>query len=499
MADASPGGRRSVLAIDIGASGGRAILGHFGDGRIVLEEVHRFANEPVQVGDTLHWDIFRLWHEVQQGILRAKAVADIAAIGIDTWGVDFGLLDARGHLIEHPIHYRDARTEGIPQEVYRDLSAEELFARTGLHALRLNTLFQLRALQKQRPKVFDCAATLLFVPDLLAYFLTGERACEHTIAGTSQLLRAGEPEWDMDLIRTLGLPERIFPRLVQPGHPYGTVQASVAEALGIGTLPVIAVAAHDTASAVSACSATSIHPLFLSCGTWSLLGTTLDAPCLSEAARTANLANEAGVGATMLLRNIMGLWLVQESKRWWQRGGETFSYPQLEQEAMDAPAPTCFINPNDACFEAPGNMPGRIRAYAARNGQTAPVSRGQTVRCIYESLALQYRLTVEQIERITRRSLGPLHVVGGGAQSKLLCQMSADALGRSVVAGPVEATALGNVLLQLSGLGLLGGEAERRSVLGRSIDTITYAPQAKQAAAFDGAYPAFLRGTCETR
>lgn len=498
MAVPSPGAQRSVLAIDIGASSGRAILGHFDGTSVTLEEVHRFANEPVQVGDTLHWDIFRLWHEVQQGILRARAVADIAAIGIDTWGVDFGLLDARGHLVEHPIHYRDVRTEGIPQEVYRDISAEELFARTGLHALRLNTLFQLRALQKQRPAIFDCATTLLFVPDLLAYFLTGERACEHTIAGTSQLLRAGEPVWDTDLIRTLGLPERIFPRILQPGKPYGTVQASVAEALGIGTIPVLAVATHDTASAVAACSTESSHPLFLSCGTWSLLGTTLDAPCLSEAARAANLANETGVGTTMLLRNIMGLWLVQESKRWWQRGGETISYPQLEQEAMEADALACFVAPNDACFEAPGNMPERIHAYAVHSGQTPPVTRGQTVRCLYESLAMQYRLTALQIEGITGRSLGALHVVGGGAQSKLLCQMSADALGREVVAGPVEATALGNVLLQLSGLGLLQGGAERRSVLGRSIHTVSYAPQARQSAAFDVAYPDFLRFTRQT-
>ena len=484
---------RRVLAIDIGASSGRVILGHYDGEIITLEEMHRFTNDPVQVGDVLHWDVFRLWHEVQQGILRARAQGKIDAIGIDTWGVDFGLIDARGDLVEHPVHYRDPRTEGVPDEVYRQVSAEELYARTGLHALRLNTLFQLRALQNRKPGCLERASTLLFMPDLIAYFLTGRRACEHTIASTSQLLTAMEAKWDLPLIRRVGLPEHIFPEVLTPGEVYGTVRPQIARALGIGEVPVIAVATHDTSSAVVA-AGSEPGELFLSSGTWSLLGTLQHQPCLSATARRFNLGNEAGVGGTMLLRNIMGLWLVQESRRWWQRGGEQLSYSQLEREALEGTEPfTALISPNDPMFEAPGDMPDRIARACAATGQNTPTTRGQVVRCVYESLALQYRLVAAQLRAATGSDFSILHLVGGGAQSRLLCQMAADALRMPVEAGPVEATALGNTLMQLTSLGALPDAAARGAVLKASAGNQRYEPQ--QAEAFDAVYPRFLQLT----
>ncbi|MCL1855633.1 MAG: rhamnulokinase [Clostridia bacterium] len=487
---------RRVLAIDIGASSGRVILGLYDGTRIVLEEAHRFSNDPVQMGDILYWDVLRLWHEVQQGILRAGAHEKIDAIGIDTWGVDFGLIDARGDLVEHPVHYRDPRTEGIPEEVYRQVSAEELYTRTGLHALRLNTLFQLRALQSRKPECFERASTLLFMPDLLAYFLTGRRACEHTIASTSQLLTASEAKWDHSLIRRVGIPGHIFPELLMPGETYGTVRPQVAKSLGIGEAPVVAVATHDTASAVVAAGAEP-GELFLSSGTWSLLGTLQNKPCISTTARNFNLGNEAGVGGTMLLRNIMGLWLVQESRRWWQRGGEQLSYPQLESEALNETEPfAALISPNDPMFEAPGDMPDRIARACAATGQAAPVTRGQVMRSIYESLALQYRLSAAQLQAATNQKFSMLRLVGGGAQSQLLCQMAADALRMPVEAGPVEATALGNTLMQLASLGVLPSAAARSAALKASAGNQRYEPN--QSNAFDAVYPRFLQVTGQT-
>jgi len=484
---------RRVLAIDIGASSGRAILGHYDGEKITLEEAHRFTNDPVQVGDTLYWDVFRLWHEVQQGIMRARAQGEIDAIGIDTWGVDFGLIDDRGDLVEHPVHYRDPRTKGVPEEVYRQVSAEELYARTGLHALWLNTLFQLRALQKRRPFCFERASTLLFTPDLFAYFLTGRRACEHTIASTSQLLTAMEAKWDLELIRRVGLPEHIFPEILMPGEVYGTVRPQIAKSLGIGEIPVIAVATHDTASAVAAANA-GPSELFLSSGTWSLVGALRNQPCLSDTARSFNLGNEAGVGGTMLLRNIIGLWLVQESRRWWQRGGEQLSYQQLEHEALNGTEPfAALISPNSSIFETPGDMPDRIAQSCIATGQTAPITRGQVMRGVYESLALQYRLTAAQLQAATGQNFSMIRLIGGGAQSRLLCQMTADALRMPVEAGPVEATALGNTLVQLISLGVLPTAAVRGAVLKASACAERYEP--KQADAFDTVYPRFLQLT----
>ena len=484
-----------VLAIDIGASSGRAILGHWDGARITLEEVHRFTNDPVQVGDTLYWDVLRLWHEVQQGIRLAGLRAPIEAIGIDAWGVDFGLLDAGGALLENPVHYRDARTIGVPEQVYQACSPEELYRRTGLHALRLNTLYQLRALDRDRPWALREADTLLCMPDLFAYLLTGARACEHTIASTTQLLRADAPVWDEELMRRVGLPPRVFAPILMPGQRYGTVRVALAALLGIGEVPVVAIATHDTASAVAAVPHPEGPVLYLSCGTWSLMGTKRDAPCLTKQAHAYNLANEAGVGHTMLLRNIMGLWLVQESRRWWQRGGESISFPLLEQEAAQAEPLCAFVQPDDPSFEAPGDMPARVQAYCAEHGQPVPATRGALVRCMYESLALQYRLTCAHIEAITGEHYPALHVVGGGSQSAMLCQMTADALNRPVVAGPVEATALGNVLVQLTGLGVLADAPAARQALLASVQTHTYLPCAAQAAAFDAAYPKFLAVT----
>ncbi|HEY83593.1 MAG TPA: rhamnulokinase [Chloroflexi bacterium] len=488
---------KNFLALDLGAESGRALVGRFDGEKLSLEEISRFPNGPVRVSGSLHWDTLRLFQEMKNGL--AKAVKgrgiQLAALGIDTWGVDFGLLDSAGNLIGNPYHYRDSRTNGMLEKVFELVSREEIFAQTGIQFMQLNTLFQLFAMAQQNDPALQIANTLLFMPDLFNYWFTGQKANEYTIASTSQMFDMQNNIWAAPLLKKLGLPTDIFPSLIRPGAKLGTVLPAIVEELGLNErVPVIAPGAHDTASAVAAVPASAEDAgrfAYLSSGTWSLMGVETPAPIINEQSLAYNFTNEGGVQNTIrLLKNIMGLWLVQECKRIWKKEGHAYSYDKLTQLAADAPPLACLVNPEDNDFLAPGNMPARISAYCTRTEQTIPPSTGSIVRAALESLALKYRWSVEKLEGMTGSAIEVIHIVGGGARNKLLNQFAANATGKRVVTGPIEATALGNILLQMLAVGEISSLAEGRAIIKRSFPVQEYLPQ--DTAAWDEAYQGFL-------
>jgi rhamnulokinase len=471
-----------VLAFDLGASSGRAVLGQFtGEqgGRLSVTDTHRFPNDPVRVHNHLHWDILRLLHEIKQALIqtRLQGYGQIASLGIDTWGVDFGLLGRAGELLGNPYHYRDGQTSGMLEEITQSIPRHEIFARTGIQFMAINTLYQLYALKKAQSMQLEQAETLLFIPELLRYFLTGERYSEWTIASTSQLCNPYRRGWDRELLARLGLPGHIFLDPKEPGTRVGALLPSVCEEVGIASVPVIAVAEHDTASAVIAVPAEGVDFAYLSCGTWSLIGTEVEQPIINERALALNITNEGGMnGTTRLLKNITGLWLLQECRRVWSNEGKQISYVE-EGEHIAAAAPLqCFINPDDVMFANPANMPRQIQQYCRQTEQRVPESVGEVLRCIIESLALQHRLVLERIEGLVQKHFVGLHMVGGGAQNRALCQCTANALGREVWAGPYEGTAIGNLLVQLIALGEIESVQQARRVVRNSFFIETYQP-----------------------
>ena len=443
----------TVAAADLGASGGRVMVGQAGAGRLDLHEAHRFGNVPVRVAGTLHWDILRLYQDVLDGLRAAARSFGLASVGIDSWAVDYGLLDATGALLGNPVHYRDDRTDGVAGEVLARIP--DLYAVTGIQQLPFNTIYQLSA--AARAGQLAAAQTMLLIPDLLAYWLTGQIGAELTNASTTQLLDARTQSWADELICAAGLPGRLFPPLRRPGSVIGTVRPDAEPHLA--GVPVIAVGSHDTASAVVAVPAGGPDFGYISSGTWSLVGVELDAPVLTEASRAANFTNEAGVDGTIrYLRNVMGLWLLQESVRGWADGGQPVDLPDLLGAAARQPPLVTVVDPDDPVFLPPGDMPARIAAAARRTGQPAPDSPAALVRCILDSLALAYRRALRQVQELSGRDLAVVHVVGGGSRNDLLLQLTADACGRPVVAGPAEATALGNILVQARALGAAPGD-----------------------------------------
>jgi rhamnulokinase len=428
----------------------------------------------------LHWDILRLLHEMKQALVQTRLQGHerIASLGIDAWGVDFGLLGRSGELLANPYHYRDAQTAGMVEEVDQRIPRSELFARTGIQFMALNTLYQLYALKKAGSVLLEQAETLLLIPELLRYFLTGERRSEWTIASTSQLCNPQKRTWDRDLIARLGLPGQIFLDPQEPGMRAGTLLPSVCEEVGITSIPVIAVAEHDTASAVIAVPAEQAEFAYLSCGTWSLIGTEMPQPVINEQALALNITNEGGMnGTTRLLKNITGLWLLQECRRVWSNEGKHISYADEHAHITAATPLQCFINPDDAMFVNPSHMPRQIQQYCRQTDQCVPESAGDILRCIIESLALQHRLVLERIEALVQKRFAGLHMVGGGAQNVALCQCTANALGREVWAGPQEGTAIGNVLVQCIALGELESVQQARRVVRNSFPIRTYQPE----------------------
>ena len=472
---------KKVLAVDFGASSGRVMLGSFDGKKIELEEVHRFANEPVFLHDTMYWDFLRLFHEVKQGILKAKRTGKIQSISVDTWGVDFGLLDGDGRLMESPIHYRDARTQGMLEKSFEKIEKERFYQITGNQFMEINTAFQLLALKEKRPEFLRRADALLLMPDLFLYFLSGEKRSECSIASTTQLFDMKQRTWSSEVIQKLGIPQHLFQKVIPSAVKVGTLQKSICRELGAEQMDVIAVAGHDTQCALAAVPSVEKEFLFLSCGTWSLIGTELDAPVMNEAAQRYNVTNEAAYkNKISFLKNIIGLWLVQESRRQWMREGQEYSFSELEQLAADAEAFSCLIDPNAPEFAPAGDIPGRIRIYAEKTGQKVPETVGAVVRCINESLALQYRTAKEEIEACTGKTYTKIHMVGGGTQSRMLCQMTADACGCPVAAGPVEATVLGNVILQFIASGDIRDLKEARTILANTENVEWYLPREQE-------------------
>ncbi|SDC15018.1 rhamnulokinase [Paenibacillus sp. UNCCL117] len=470
----------TILAYDLGASSGRALLGRLTDRRIETEELHRFPNDPVQVGGRLHWDILRLYHEIKQGLLKAKhRGASPVSLAIDSWAVDFGLLGKNGELLGNPYHYRDLHTEGAMERVFAEaIGKAELFGRTGIQFLPFNTIFQLAALKRADSPLLREAESFLMIPDLLRYFLTGEKLNEFSNATTTQLYNPLQGDWDRELLARLGIPASWFGRIAQPGASAGELLGSVGAELGVGAIPVIAVAEHDTGSAVAAVPALERSFAYLSCGTWSLMGTEVDAPVLSEQALAYNFTNEGGVGGTYrLLKNIMGLWIVQELKREWERQGLDYSFPELVRLAGQAPAFSAWIDPDDPLFMAAGDMRVRVRDYCSRTGQRVPDQPGEVVRCVFESLALKYRYVLEMTESLSGQRFSGLHMVGGGIQNELLCQWSANAIGKPVWAGPAEGSAIGNLVVQWMAQGIFADIWEARRAVRESFPVKTYDPQ----------------------
>ncbi len=468
---------KKVLAFDFGASGGRAMLGIYDGTSIQLKEIHRFSNDPVILRDTMYWDVLRLFHEIKQGLLKAKHESDFDSIGIDTWGVDFGLLDKNGNLLENPVHYRDKRTQGMLEKSFEKLPKTEFYRITGNQFMELNTAFQLLFLVRNRPELLERADKMLLMPDLFNYMLTGEKVEEYSIASTTQLMDAKGGVWSERVINTLGIPQRLFVPITASGTKIGVLSDEICVELGIKKCDVVAIAGHDTQSALVAVPAKEENFIFISCGTWSLIGTELDAPLINEKSDFYNIANEGGYGGkASFLKNITGLWLIQESRRQWIREGKEYGFGRLEELAREAEAFLCFIDPDAPEFLPAGDMPLRIREYCSRTGQKVPETVGGIVRCINESLALKYRYALEQIRECTGLEYKNIHMVGGGIQSKQLCQFTANAGGRTVIAGPVEATVLGNVALQLIASGQIRDLKEARKIIGHSPDITKYEP-----------------------
>ena len=473
---------RRALAFDFGASSGRAMLGEISGDKIILQEIHRFSNDPVKICGTLYWDVLRLFYEIRQGLIKAKLAGGFDSVGIDTWGVDFGLLDDEGRLIENPVHYRDSRTAGMIEESFKYIPRQRFYDITGNQFMELNTVFQLLSIVKQRPHIFDRAQTMLLMPDLFNYLLTGVKSTEYTIASTTQLLDAKNKTWSEEIVQALGIPGRLLTQIAQSGTVIGKISQELCEELDIPPADVIAVASHDTQSAVVAIPSQEKDFVFLSCGTWSLMGTELDAPLINEKSSEFNITNEGGAGnKTTFLKNIIGLWLIQESRRQWQREGNDYSYAKLEDLALSVKPFESFIDPDAPEFVAPGNIPKRVREFCERTNQAVPETVGDVMRCIYQSLAMKYRYSLEQIESCTGKTYSTIHVVGGGVKDRLLCQMTADACGRQVNAGPIEATVLGNIAVQLMASGEIASLADARRLIANSEKVTIYQPQEFEA------------------
>ncbi len=478
------------LAFDFGASSGRAMLAKFDGEKITLEEKHRFSNDPVTVNGGMYWDILRLFHEIKQGILKCanSGDRDIDCIGIDTWGVDYGLLDEHDQLLGNPYHYRDTRTDGMYDEAFARVPKEEIFQSTGIAFNWFNTLYQLLAARLSGDVALKNAKTLLFIPDLLNFFLTGEKRTEYTIASTSQMFDSQTHTWAEGLLKKLDIPTDIFADMVYPGEQVGVLKADLAEELGVAQIPVIAVASHDTGSAVASVPVVDQDDfIYISSGTWSLMGVELDAPNVSAGALEHNFTNEGGVNRTIrFLKNIMGLWLIQESRRQWDREGELLSFDELEQQANAAEPFASLIDPDYPAFQTPGNMPRRIREFCEKTGQKVPQTKGEVVRCIAESLAFKYRNTIEGMEEVTGKKYNAVNIVGGGIKDKMICRFTANATKRTVQAGPVEATSIGNVIVQAMAVGAVRDLKEGRRIVRDSFDIAVYEPE--DAAAWDAAY-----------
>ncbi len=483
-----------MLAIDLGASSGRGIVGSFDGEKLTLRENHRFSNDPVFVNGRFTWDILRIFFEIKNSITKTVIEGDnITSMGIDTWGVDYALIDKYGKMMGNPTHYRDTRTQNITDYVKQFVSPEEIYNVTGIQAIDFNTLNQLAADRRDDPETFDRADKMLFIPDLLNYFLTGKMFTEYTVASTGMILDAAKRDFAFDLTDKIGAKRSLFAPLVQPGYNLGALLPQINAEVGNNKINVVTVASHDTASAVISVPADNDDFIYISSGTWSLMGAELKAPLINDATRLANYTNEGGaLGTIRFLKNIMGLWIIQESRRQWKREGKDYSFAQMEAWAKESTPFASLINPDYYTFATPGNMPEKIRDYCRMTGQHVPETVGEVVRCIYESLALKYRYTVETIEKLNGKKTKKINVVGGGTKDVFLSQMTADACGIPVCAGPEEATSIGNLMMQAIAAGEVANLAQAREVVRNSFQLKHYEPT-QDSEAWDAAYEKFCK------
>ncbi|WP_346861151.1 rhamnulokinase [uncultured Draconibacterium sp.] len=470
--------KNHFLAFDLGASSGRAILGTLEDGKLALTEIHRFKNQMSRIHGSYYWNIYSLFDELKTGLKKCVTEFKIQpdSIGVDTWGVDYSLISDSGQLIGLPFAYRDHRTDNAIEEFSKVLSKKETYMLSGIQFMQFNTLFQLYASKKESHSRLNIAKSLLFAPDTLNYLFTGVRKNEYTIASTSQLLKPGKAEWESKLFEAAGISEDIVEEIVQPGVEIGKILDEIQEETGSKEIPCIAVASHDTASAIASVPANGGNWAYLSSGTWSLLGIESPVPIVSEESMEMNFTNEGGVeGTTRFLKNIMGMWLIQECKRIWDEEKE-MEWQEVVDMCLEADHFKCFINPDNSVFLNPGNMPKAIQEYCAATNQAIPETKGEIARCIYDSLVLKYKFTIKQIESLTGKPIDKLHIIGGGANNKMMNQLTADAIGIPVLAGPTEATATGNLMLQAKAVGAVQSLNEMREVIKNSFEIEEYLP-----------------------
>ena len=471
---------KKYIAVDLGAESGRVMIGSVSAEKLILEEIHRFPNGPIEEDGALKWDFGKLMGEIKAGIAKAAraAGAQVWGIGVDSWGVDFGLLDGSGELVENPYHYRDSQTNGMPQKAFELMPKRDIYENSGIQFMQLNSLYQLLAMRLANSISLAKAKNLLFIGDLVSYYLCGKIFAEYTLASTSQFLDMRTGQWSKAIMDRLSLPMNILPKVVQPGTVVGQLGAKTGVELRCGAIPVIAVGAHDTASAVVGVPAGEGNWAYLSSGTWSLMGVEIPKAVVSDKTFRYEFTNEGGVKNTIrLLKNIMGLWLMQECRRQWRKQGEDFTYDELTALAQEAEPFAGRLTVDDSAFLAPGDMPKRINEHLAKTGQQTTDDKGQIIRIILESLALRYRAVMEYIEDATGNRIDVLHIVGGGIQNEMLCQFTANALGKKVITGPVEATASGNILMQAIATGQVKSLSDARKIVRKSFDLKEYQPQ----------------------
>ena len=468
------------IAFDLGAESGRAILGSFVDGGLHLEELHRWSSRNTEVHGTRYWDVLYIFSEMKAGLRKyvERYGGRVDGVGVDTWGVDFGVLGESGQMLQNPVQYRDRRTDGMPEKCYEIVSRARIYEITGIQFMSINTLYQLRALQETAPEVLRAGKTLLMMPDVLHYFLSGSKQCEYTMASTSQLLDVHARDWSEELFDAFGLPLEIMPEVVQPGTVAGALDAGVAKETGLKHAPVILPCSHDTGSAVLAVPAEGENWGYISCGTWSLMGVELDAPLTSPAALEAGFTNEGGIGGTIrFLKNIAGLWVYQQARAAWARRGEEYSYAELTEMAAGAPAFQTVIDIDAPLFLNPDDMLDAIARYCKDSGQAPPEGVAAAARAILEGVALRYAVALHRLEGVLGKPLEKIHMVGGGIQNELLCQFASDAMNRPVIAGPVEASAMGNLLTQAIGSGCIADAAAARSLVTAATSPKVYTPR----------------------
>lgn len=483
-----------LIAFDYGATSGRGIAAEFDGNRLILGEEHRFENRPVFIGESFYWDFPSLLQELKNGIKNLSKQQNPDCIGVDTWGVDYGLLDASGELLGIPYHYRDARTDQTMESVFSIVPKKELYQHTGIQMMPFNTIFQLAQHLKDRPWMLEKASDLLFMPDLFNYFLTGERATESTIASTGAMVDPKSGRWTQDILKVLGIPTAMLGDIVSPGCILGSLKSNVASELGVAPFDIAVVAGHDTGSAVAAVPAATENYAYLSCGTWSLMGIETKEPIISEDTYGLNFTNEGGVDGTFrVLKNINGLWIQSECQRAWKSQNRISDIKVLDKMALSAQPFRSFIDPDEEVFMKPGNMPEKIANYCRDTAQPVPGNEGEYMRCLTESLAMKYRYTLESIERFSNKKIDVLHMVGGGCQNRNLCAFTASAVNRLVVAGPTEGTALGNLMCQLIAKGECSNLYEARQVLLNTVHTTQYEPW--HASGWNDAYEKFLKVT----